>query len=35
MNASKQKPSRPKDSNFIVLDSNVKLRAFQNIKKSN
>ena len=27
--------ARPKNSNFSVLDSNVKLRGFQKIKNSN
>ena len=35
MNASNQEPSRAKNSNFTVLDSNVKLRGFQKVKKSN
>ena len=35
MAASNQKPSRSKNSNFTVLDSNVKLRSFQKIKKWN
>ena len=35
MAVSNQKPSRPKNSNFTERDSNVKLRGFQKIKKSN
>ena len=35
MAVSNQKPSRPKNSNFTEQDSNVKLRGFQKIKKSN
>ena len=33
MAASNQKPSRPKNSNFTVLDSNVKLRGFSENQK--
>ena len=35
MAASNQKGCRPKNSNFTEQDSNVELRGFQKIKKSN
>ena len=35
MAASNQKGSRPKNSNFTERDSDVELRGFQKIKKSN